>query len=248
MRRFVPALLIALAAAPLAAAELTTLSTNAIRGPLLALAEQFKTGSGDTVKIDFDTSTSIARRMAAGESADVLVSTTAAVAQAIKEGKAIADSRVYVGKMAIAAAIRPGARRPDLTNVETLKASILQADAILYSQGSSGVYILSMLRDLGIADQVKAKAVQLPTGADMLKRIAASSGNELGFTQLSEIKEHDGHGITLVGVLPAAVQSYTSFDAVVLSGARAPAAARAFVRSIAAPPARKLLTAAGWEF
>src|SRR5688500_15454828 len=114
MRTLIPVLLIALAAGPLAAAEIATLSSNAIRGPLLQLAEQFKKNSGDTVTITFDTSTSIAKRMAAGESPDVLISTTAAVAQTIKEGKAIADSRVYVGKMAVGAAVKNGARRPDL--------------------------------------------------------------------------------------------------------------------------------------
>ncbi len=248
MRRLSPVLLTVLAAGPLAAAEIATLSSNAIRGPLLELAEQFKKSSGDTVSITFDTSTSIARRMAAGESPDVLVSTTAAVAQAIKEGKAIADSRVYVGKMAVGAAVKSGARRPDLSSPEAVKASILQADAIVYSQGASGVYIERMLRDMGIADQVKAKSAQLPTGADMLTRLAKSSGNELGFTQVSEIKEHEAHGITFAGLLPAPLQNYTSFDAVVMSGARAPGAARTFVATLAAPGARRLLTAAGWEF
>ena len=187
--------------------------------------------------------------MAAGESPDVLVSTTAAVAQAIKEGKAIADSRVYVGKMAVGAAVKSCARRPDLSTPEAVKASILQADAIVYSQGASGVYIERMLRDMGIADQVTAKSAQLPTGADMLTRLAKSSGNELGFTQVSEIKEHEAHGgVAFAGLLPPSLQNYTSFDAVVMSGARAPGAARAFVGTLAAPGARRLLTAAGWEF
>jgi molybdate transport system substrate-binding protein len=240
------ALLVAVVAVTARAAEISTLSTNAIRGPLLALAGEFRQRTGDEVRIQFDTSTSIARRMAGGESADVLVSTTAAVEQAIKEGKAIADSRAHIGRVPVGVAIRRGARRPDLSSVETLKASLLQAGTVGYSQGSSGIYTERMLRELGLYDRVKR--LQTATGADMLQQLAAGTGNEIGLTQVSEIMEWEERGITLVGLLPAAVQYYTSFDAVVLMGAKAPGPARAFVRAIAAPEARKHLAANGWQF
>jgi molybdate transport system substrate-binding protein len=250
MRRSTAALfalfVIVAAGAAAGAAEIATLSTNAIRGPLLALAEEFRKQTGDEVRIRFDTSTSIARRMAGGESADVLVSTTAAVEQAIKEGKAIAGSRVHIGKVPVGVAIRRGARRPDLSSVEALKASLVAAGTVGYSQGASGVYTERMLRDLGLFDRVKR--VQTPTGSDMLQQLAMGTGNEIGLTQVSEIMEWEERGITLVGPLPEAVQYYTSFDAVVLSGARAPDAARAFVRAIAAPEARPRLSADGWVF
>jgi molybdate transport system substrate-binding protein len=246
MTRIAAALILTALTAHPFAAEISTLSTNAIRAPLLALAEEFRRRTGDEVVVRFDTSTSIARRMAGGESADVLISTTGAVEQAIKDGKAVADTRAYLGKVPVGVAIRRGARRPDLSSVEALKASLIRAGTVGYSQGASGIYTERLLRDLGLFDRVTRN--QTATGADMLKQLAASDGDQIGLTQVSEIMEWENEGITLVGVLPAAVQYYTTFDAVVLSGARAPAAARAFVEAVAAPAARKELAAHGWEF
>jgi hypothetical protein len=50
----------------------------------------------------------------AGDAAgvDVLVTATAGVDQAIKDGKAIAGSRAAVGKVGVGVAIRRGARTP----------------------------------------------------------------------------------------------------------------------------------------
>ena len=233
----------------LAAPEITAIASNAIRGPLLVLAADHQKQTGNGVAVQFDTSPSIARRLAAGESADVLITTPAGVDQAIKDGKALADSRVHIGKMAVGVAIKRGARRPTISSVDAVRAAIVQADAVLYSQGASGVYIEKMLRDMGLAEQVKGKAVQLPTGADMVKRLETSRGNEIGFTQVSELMEAEAHGgVTLVGPLPAALQNYTLFDAVVMTGARTPDAARAFVRTLTSPAGRKALASNGWEF
>jgi hypothetical protein len=68
------------------------------------------------VKIQFDTSPNITRRLASGDAAgvDVLITATAGIDQAIKDGKAIAGSRAAIGKVGVGLAIRRGARRPDL--------------------------------------------------------------------------------------------------------------------------------------
>ena len=250
MKRTAFACLIAVAVpASLAAAGISVLSTNAIRAPLVVLAAAHQKQTGNEVTIQFDTSTSIARRLAKGESADVIITTPAGADDLIKNGTAIAGSRVHIGKVPVGVAIRKGARRPDISSVAALKASILQADAVIYSQGASGIYTEKMLRDLGLADQVKGKTAQLLTGADMVTRLETSRGNEIGFTQVSELIDAQSHGgITLVGPLPREVQYYTLFDAVVMSGAASPDAARAFVRTLTAPATRTALAANGWEF
>ena len=73
-------------------------------------------------------------------------------------------------------------------------------------------------------------------------------GNQVGFTMVSEIKLGESYGGSLVGPLPAAVQTYTAYEAVVMSATRAPDAARAFIASITAPAARQVFAAAGWNF
>ena len=232
---------------------ISVLSTNAIVGPLTTIVEENNKGRGSQITVEFDTSPSINRRFAAGTIAGVhvLVAANGTVDQAIKDGRAIADSRVRVGRVGVGVAIRRGGARPDISSVDALKASLLKADAIVYSQGASGVYVVQLLEKLGIAAQVKAKAVQLTTGADMIDRVEHSQRNEIGMTQISEITratEETKGAIVYVGPLPAAIQNYTMFDAVVMTGTSGADAARAFVKSLTAPAARKLLAANAWEF
>lgn len=233
------------------AGAISVLATNAIVGPLTDIAEAHKRQTGQQVNVEFDTSTSINRRFGAGTLAGVhiLVAASGTVDQAIKEGKAIADTRTRVGRVGVGVAVKRGAPRPDISSVDALKASLLKADAIVYSQGASGVYVAQLLEKLGLIAQVKAKAVQLATGADMIERVQKSAANEIGMTQISEIvraAEENGGAIVYAGPLPAAVQNYTTFDAVAMTGA--PDSARTFVRSLGAAPARKLLAANAWEF
>jgi ABC-type molybdate transport system substrate-binding protein len=96
--------------------------------------------------------------------------------------------------------------------------------------------------------RTKGKVAQLPTGGDVMQRIGASHRTEIGFTMVSEIKLGEAHGGKLVGPLPAAVRTYTAYDVIVMSAAHAPDAARAFVRAITTPAAKKVLAASGWEF
>ena len=141
-----------------------------------------------------------------------------------------------------------GSQRPDVSSVDALKAALLSADAVVFSRGASGLLVEQMLRTIGVADQIKTKVVQLPTGGDVMQRLGTASGNQIGFTMVSEIKLGESHGGTLVGPLPAAVQTYTAYDAVVMSKSTAPDAARTFIRAITTPAAKQVFAAAGWEF
>jgi molybdate transport system substrate-binding protein len=233
---------------PLSAAHISTLASGATQGPLDRVAKAFEQESGHQVAIQFDTSQNIARRLAGGETPDVLIASVAAIDQAIKEGKAIAATRAPVGKIGIGVAMPRAGRRPDLSSADALKASILQADAVVMTQGASAVFVEKMLADMGIAGQIQSKVVRVPTGAAVMQRLGAARTNELGFTMISELKFGESQGAMLVGPLPEAIQTRTAYDAVVMTGAAAPDAARAFVRAVGGPAARKLLAAAGWEF
>jgi molybdate transport system substrate-binding protein len=247
MRQTLAVLLLITGTSSFAAAQVNTLATMAVEGPLHALEREYQQ-PGQSVRVTFDTSPNITKRLAAGEMPDVLIAQTATIDQMVKDGKALGDSRAAIGKIAVGVAMSPHGRRPDISSVEALKKSILSADAVVYSQGASGLLVEKMLGDLGIADQVKSKVARLATGGDVMHRIGTTHGNEIGFTMISEIKLGESHGGKLVGPLPAAVRTYTAYDAVVMKSARTPGAGRAFVRAITSPSARKVLAASGWEF
>ena len=247
MQQFLCALALSLAAVPLVAADLSTLATLAAQGPLQALDKTYQR-PGQAVTVVFDTSPNITKRLAGGEMPDVLVAQSSTVDQMIKEGRAIAATRATIGKIGVGVASGRGARRPDISSVDALKAALLQADAVVYSQGASGLLVEQMLRTIGVADRIKDKTVQVPTGGDVMQRLGKEAGNQIGFTMVSEIKLGESFGGSLVGSLPPAVQTYTAYDAIVMSATHAPDAARAFVGSITTPAARQVFAAAGWNF
>lgn len=247
MHKTLCALTLAVAVIPLAAADLSTLATAAAQGPLQALEKMYQQ-PGQAIRVQFDTSPNITKRLNAGETPDVLVAQSSTVDRLIQEGRAIAATRATIGKIGVGVAVGRGGRRPDISSVDALKASLAKADAVVYSQGASGLLVEEMLRKIGVADQIKSKVVQLPTGSDVMQRLGSGGGNQIGFTMVSEIKLGESYGGSLAGPLPAAVQTYTAYDAVVMSKSAAPDAAQAFVRAIVTPAARQVFAAAGWEF
>ena len=247
MRYTICAILVAASVARVAAAELAVLATAAAQGPVQALDKALQQPK-QAAKVQFDTSPNIAKRLAAGETPDVLIAQAATVDQLIKDGRALAATRTPVGRIGVGVGIGRGGRRPDISTVDALKAALLQADAVVYSRGASGLLVEQLLRKIGVAEQISSKVVQLPTGDDVMQRLGMAKGNQIGFTMVSEIKLGESHGGSFVGPLPAAVQTYTAYDAVVMSGSTAPDAARAVVHAVAAPAARQVFAAAGWEF
>ena len=247
MRYTICAILVAASVVRVAAAELSVLATAAAQGPVQALDKALQQAK-QAAKVQFDTSPNIAKRLAAGETPDVLIAQAATVDQLIKDGRALAATRTPVGRIGVGVGIGRGARRPDISTVDALKAALLQADAVVYSRGASGLLVEQLLHKIGVADQISSKVVQLPTGDDVMQRLGMAKGNQIGFTMVSEIKLGESHGGSFVGPLPAAVQTYTAYDAVVMSGSPSPDAARAVVHALATPAARQVFTAAGWEF
>jgi molybdate transport system substrate-binding protein len=134
-------------------------------------------------------------------------------------------------------AVRAGAPRPDISTVDALKRTLLQAKSIAYSSSASGVYLSGELfPSLGLADQIAAKSRRIESGP--VGEAVARGDAELGFQQISELRPVTG--IDVVGPLPPGAQRVTIFSAGVVAGAKQPDAARrliAYLSSAAAGPA-----------
>jgi molybdate transport system substrate-binding protein len=226
-----------------ASGPLTVLASGAVEGSLVALRQDLPPST-----YQFATSQDIVRRLASGDIPDVLIAQAATIQQAVDNGAAVRDSRASIGRIPIGVAIGRGVRPPDLSTVDTLRAAILGANAVVISQGASGAFLEKVFADIGVADRIRDKIVRQPRGDDVMKRLAEGRGNEIGFTMASEIRYGERHGAMSAGLLPRAVQSYTQYDAVVMTATRNQTAARAFVRTVTGPAARKVLATDGWEF
>src|SRR6201997_4050505 len=88
-----------LSGAPARAAEIKVFSAGAIEPGLMRAIEAFKRANGDTVKVEFNTAPQLAKRLADGDVADVLIAPPAALDQHLRDGKVAVDGRVTVGRV-----------------------------------------------------------------------------------------------------------------------------------------------------
>jgi len=228
------------------AAEITVLSGGAVEPGLNAAAAAFQKATGHAVKITYNTTPQIRKRVAAGETFDVVIAPPAAVKDFTAAGKVEAGG-VDIGKVGMGVVIRPGAPVPDIANAEAIKRTVLEAESIVFNRASSGLYFEGLLKKMGVYEQIEAKAARYATGAEVMEHVLKGKGKEVGFGPITEILQYRDKGLRLVGPLPAEIQNYTSYTAVAMSAGANKAEAQELVRYLGGPVGKKLFVAAGIE-
>jgi molybdate transport system substrate-binding protein len=189
--------------------------------------------------------TSIANRLRRGELVDVVIVADAVLLGFIKEGLIIAESYAPVARSAIGMAVRVGARKPDISTVDALRRTLLQANSIAYSASVSGEYLSNeLLQRLGIADQVLSKCKRIE-GGERVGAVVGRGEAEIGFQQISELLPIAG--IDHVTALPPEVQKVSVFSAGVARSTGDLAAAHALIKFLASPEAAAAITKSGLE-
>jgi len=216
------------------AAEIKVLSTQATEEAYKELVPQFEKASGHKVSTVFTGTLGVMKRLSDGESYDLLIMSRQSIDELSQSGKVVAGSRTDVAKSGVGVAVTKGKPKPDISSVDALKKTLLSAKSIGYSTGPSGVYVITMFQKLGIADEIKGKLKQTPTGV-FVGSIIASGEAEIGFQQVSELTFFPG--IDYVGPLPAEVQLITVFSAGIQAGAKQVDAAKSLMIFISAPAA-----------
>ena len=178
---------------------------------------------------------------------DLLRVESDAIAKAAKDGKVVAETQVPVGRVGGGIVVRNGASAPDISSVDALKRALLAADSVVYNTASSGIYLDKLFEKMGILEQLKPKTTRYPGGSEVMAHVSKGKGNEIGFGAITEIKAYEPKGVLLVGPLPADVQNYTSYDAVMMTGTTSPDAAKAVLKQIATPAGKATFTSNGVE-
>jgi molybdate transport system substrate-binding protein len=214
------------------AQELKVVAPNAVKEAVVELAARFEKDSGRRVTFTWGGSEAIAKRINEGEVFDVVVNTAPGVDRMAAAGQVAGNSRTDFARSAVAVAVRAGLPRPDVSSVAALKLALLDAQSIAISSGASGRYLEQLFQKLGVADQIKHKIKQPPSGAQIGDMLARGEV-DLGFQQVTELMH--AKGFQYLGPLPAEVQNYTVWSAGVHSSAPQADAARAFSRALVAP-------------
>lgn len=246
-RRFFPALF--LLCLPLAslAAEISVLSAGAVEPGIVAFAQRVKSELGHDLKIQFNTAPQIGRRLAAGESYDLLISPPAVIDQAIQEGKAVAAGRTLVGRVGVGIVVRTTAAAPRVDSVETLQKALQAANSVVYNSASTGLYLDRLFARWGILEALKPKSTRYPDGASVMEHVIRGQGAEIGFGAITEIGLYTAKGLKYLGPLPAEAQNYTTYDATMMRGAHHPEAVAEVLKLLASPSIRALFAAAGMD-
>jgi molybdate transport system substrate-binding protein len=226
------------------AADIKVIGSPGTRAPYTLLVPGFERATGHRVMTTWGGVNAVAKRVADGEIADVVMLPAPQIDDLIKLGKLVAETRVNVATSGVGVAIRAGAPKIDLSSSDGVRKALLAAKTIAYSAGPSGVHIERLIAKWGLTEQLKAKIVppipDLPIG-----EMVARGDAEIGFQQVSELLPVKG--IDYLGPLPADIQEVTVFSAAVHKAARPTDAAQALLKFLTAPEAAPVIRKTGME-
>jgi molybdate transport system substrate-binding protein len=174
--------------------------------------------------------TAIPTRLARGEPADALIMVGYALDSLIQRGLVRPDSRVELAHSGIGMVVQAGAPQPSISDVESLRETLLSATSIAYSASASGRYLSTELFPrLGISEQLQATSREIV--GERVGAVVARGEAEIGFQQVSELRPIEG--IDFVGPLPPGAQRITTYAAGVTTNAEHPDLATRLIRFMA---------------
>ena len=228
-------------------AKLRILSGGAPKEIFLKLTPRFEQRSGNKVEFVFAVMSALRAKLAAGESADVLVMPTNILDDYQKTGVVRAQNRAIFGLVSINAVVRADAAKPDLSTPDKVKQVILSSRAITHATPGatpSGTHMGKLIEQMGIADAMKSRIIHRPALEGGVQLVASGEA-EIGFYPKSEIINTDG--LTVAGPLPASIQLTTIYGAAVTAASAAPEASSAFIAFMADPAHRAEWALAGFD-
>ena len=160
--------------------EVKVLAANAVKGPLLECETAFEKAIGHKVTIIWSGSTASAKRIRAGDVVDIVIISSRNIDKLISEGKLAEGSRVDFLKSRVGMAVRTGLPKPEISSGEAVKSAVLAAKSVAYSSGPSGNEVVRLFEKMGIADQIKHKVIQTPSGVQVGELVARGDA-DLGF-------------------------------------------------------------------
>lgn len=231
------------------AAEIKVISTGGARAVMTSLVPEFERKSGQKVGIDFGTPGNMRDRLLQGEAADVAVAIAAVLPDLEKAGKIAPGTRMEFAASYVGVVVRAGAPKLDVSTPEGVKQAVLMAKTVVLSDPKAGTQLGATF--MGVADRLgfgadlrsRTKLILGP-GTDVAEAVARGEA-DLGVTLISEILPVTG--VALAGELPPNIMPPTVIHAFLVSGAKDPETAKAFLDFLRSPDARRLIEAKGMK-
>jgi len=214
-----------------------------------ALADKYRRETRQELDIAFGTVGALQAKLAAGETADVLVLGSPAIAKLEQSGAVVAGSRKELARTSIGVAVRAGAPAPDIATADAFMQALRDARVVAFSDaavgGSAGVHLAALWGRIGMADEIARKGMPQKSGGEVAARVAEGKA-DIGLTLIAELMPVEGARV--IGKLPAPFGNDTTYAAGISSICADQAVAAGFIAALAHPAERDVWTAAGFDW
>jgi molybdate transport system substrate-binding protein len=197
--------------------NLNVLSGGAAQGLVASLSAKFREKTGLGVAGEYGAVGAMAAKLRGGTAADVVILTTALIADLAGENLVTPASISDLGRVETALAVRSRDPLVSVHDAASLREALLQADAIFVpdiTASTAGIHVANVLRQLGIAEEVAARLRIYPNGATAMRYLAETGAKRpIGCTQSTEIL--NAEGVKLSGPLPRGCDLSTLYTAAI---------------------------------
>ena len=244
MKTVLSLLLITLFSPSLFAEDLKVYAAAAFKSPLTEIAAQYEKETGNKVAVIFDTAGATAQKFTSDPQAVLLITSPAVITDAEKIGK-LKDGTTYrLGDSLAGIAYPPGSAKPDVSTPEKLKAALLGAKRIAFSDpargATVGIHFMKVIDSLGVKDEVLRKSTVAKDGVETM-RLVLEEKFDIGITQVSEILQASRDAVA--GPFPKEFELATTYS--LWHRNNISPAAKTFVTLMTSPASRAKLEANG---
>jgi molybdate transport system substrate-binding protein len=176
-----------------------------------------------------------------GAGIDLVIANEDVIGDLVRRGAIGSNSKLMLSRVVVA--VRAGALKPDIASVDALKATLIAAQSVAFSQGTSGRHFVSVISGLGLVNAVRPKTI-IVQGKSVAAAVAAGEV-EIGVQQIAELLPIPG--IDIVGPLPGDMQKIIVYMAGVPTEGADPVTAETFVKFLASQAAAQVLKQKGMD-
>ena len=181
------------------------------------------------------------RLMRGTASADVVL-IPADMATAL-EAVGLVRDLIALGTVGIGGVVRTGSMQPAIGALDELRAAISAADAVLLTRAPTGDHLMRVIADFGLSNAIAPKLMRFETSTALNAHLATRNDNALGFGPETEIRA--GNGVNWIGDMPPEIQIALPYVAAIVTHAKAPDAAEAFLKFLDSAAAREKFRRSG---
>ncbi len=185
---------------------------------------------------------SIESRISNVDGFDVAFLPQGLMAKGADAGRILPASVVDVMRSSIGACVSSDAASPQIGSVAALVDTLNRSSRIAVSAAGSGIYVSQvLLKRLGLEEALKDRLLTVTN--EPVAAVVNRGAAEIGFQQLAELLHVEG--VSIVGAIPAELQSYTVICGGMSSGSRRAEVATSFLDYFVTEAARSALKAGG---